>query len=304
VDPRPSEEEMTDFLTAAERLAKIAAALAALGYIALRSHLNYLGISSMTSLGADRYLMETYALVYGGVVRSAFALAAAVPVALGGYLVILLLLRYSTTFRRIWSHRRRGVEKLSNSLPGLIVLSLSTCGLVALILSLETDVAVGSLAPGHLRHQGEWRFETSLLVCLLGFPLARYVVHSLALRSGPEVWPGLALGIWRLNLLVLAGWAFLVPLLFGQTAQSTSYTLARVTAKETKISACGLLVLETDKRLLLWQAVGHRGQVLSIPADQVATVNLGRALDLLNIARDGAQGPPGATFPDCRAAFP
>ncbi len=295
---------MTDFLTAAERLAKIAAALAALGYISLRSHLNYLGISSMTSLGADRYLMETYALVYEGVIRSAFALMAAAPVALGGYLGILLLLRCSATFRRLWSHRRRGIEKLSGSLPGLIVLSLSTSGLVALLLSLETDVAVGPLKPDHLQHQGEWRFETALLVCLIGFPLTRYVLRSLALKSWPEVWPGLALGIWRLNLLVLAGWAFLVPLLFGQAAQSTSYTLARVTAKETKISSCGLLVLETDERLLLWQAVGRRGQVLSVPAEQVTALDLGQALDLLDVARGAAQGPPGATFPDCRTAFP
>src|SRR3954453_13789402 len=215
---------MTDLLTTTERLAKITAALAALGYISLRSHLNYLGISSMTSLGADRYLMETYALVYGGVIRSAFALAATAPAALGAYLGTLLLLRYSTTFRLIWSHRRRGIEGLSHSLPGLIVLSVSPFGLVTLILSLETDVAVGPLKPNHLRHQGEWRFETALLVCLVGFPLIRYVLRSLALRSGPEIWPGLALGVWRLNLLALAGWAFLVPLLFGQTAHSTGYS--------------------------------------------------------------------------------
>lgn len=303
-----------------EKVVKLSAVLGAFGYMSLRAHLNYLGVSSTSSLGLERYLMETYNFAATTFVEVVVLIAIALLIFLLLNFIGRLVLRNERAAgaaQRLcaWGRRMRGKPFL----PGALL--LATLGYYFWLLATlsrhgaHADVAVGRLVPEQLQ-QGDlsWLFYRTCIVCVVGYLVYSYFsrTNSVAaesasgvIASGPSRTPAalvqgrLTRFVWVSFLLAIVVLALQLPLLYGRLVRSPVYPLVRVVAGNGNASpVCGLLVLETSSELSLWRAENGIGTVVLLPRSSLNLANTAQTLNLLTLARAAAENPTLAK-PDC-----
>jgi hypothetical protein len=305
----------------AEKALKLSALLGVFGYMSLRAHLNYIGISSTSSLGLERYLMETYSLTATTFVNVVIMVTIMVIVLLPLYLIGQRILKYQRIgrpARRVWSRFRK---LCANSfLPGVLILFivLYYFWLLAMLTryAAHVDVAVGELKADQLGDVTglDWIYYRTFLVCLVGFLAYSYFAPSaqqsppLSTASSPLDEPpavvtrrNLKSYVWIGFLLATVLLALQLPLLYGRFVRSPIYPLVQVTASDRDAPVCGLLVLETESSLSLWRAENGIGQVIVLPRSSLRSVTTGQMLNLLTLARDSAANHSNVR-PDCSDA--
>jgi len=314
--PEDEKKGVTQLFDLAEKIVKLSAILGVFGYMSLRSHLNYLGIPSTSSLGIERYLMETYNLV----VTTFFPLVSVLlRIALALFLLYLLspllarlFKRFSPFLRRVF--RVKGPSKpiaqiireysAKPIVPGLLllfVLGIYVWLQEMLDASWQYDsIAVGLLQSSHLQQaDAVWFYYLICLLCIFGF--LAYSLLSRTQKLQPQA-KGHQLG--RLLLLMCAvgivALALHLPILYGRLIHYTNYTLVGLNYKvdDRSVSICGLLVLDSQSSLLLWRAEKGVGNILEVPRSQIQTMSTGSTLDLIKLAQDAAN--KGTTQPDCK----
>jgi hypothetical protein len=77
---------------------------------------------------------------------------------------------------------------------------------------------------------------------------------------------------------------------YGATLRDAEYPVANIFVKEGKNSLCGLLVLQSENSLILWNTAGRSGLVTAIPIDKVIALALGPPMDLKEVVSDAIDG--------------
>jgi hypothetical protein len=281
-------------LDLAKKLVKLSAILGVFGYMSLRSHLNYLGISSTSSLGIERYLMETYSLV----ITTFFPLLSVLLRITAGLLFLYLIAIFITRVLKI----NEAIGKLKNRLykywssplgPGLILLTvLSVYGLTQSMIDsywIYDSIAVGQLQPGLLQESdGRLFYYLSCVICLFGFLV--FSAMFKVLKARPDAAGHfLSRGLLVLSAIVILALTLNLPLLYGRLIHPTDYTLAEVIIKDRENQpVCGLLVLNSAAGISLWQAEKGFGRVIEIPRSQIVSLITGGTVDLISMAGEAA----------------
>ena len=91
IDDKESDSLFGNPLKSIERLIAISGFFAAAGYISLRSHLNYLGVSVSSSLKVDQYLFEVYHFIVSTGERLIYLLLAVIVALIILYFIYFLL---------------------------------------------------------------------------------------------------------------------------------------------------------------------------------------------------------------------
>jgi hypothetical protein len=278
----------------AEKVVKLSAILGVFGYMSLRSHLNYLGISSTSSLGLERYLMETYNFV----LTTFFPLLSMLLRIAIGFLFLCMITMLIIKALRINEAARKLKNRLykywsapfGSGLVLLIVLSFYVW-MQTMINSywVNDSIAVGQLQPSRLQvSDGELFYYLSCAVCLFGCFI--YSQMSKALKSRSHKAGHLLSRAFMISsaILILAV-ALHLPTLYGRLIHPTDYTLVEVNIKDRENQPiCGLLVLNSATAISIWQAEKGIGRVIEIPQSEIATLITGPTSDLLSMARESA----------------
>lgn len=303
------------FIDLAENIVKLSAILGVFGYMSLRAHLNYVGISYTSSLGIERYLMETYNLV----VTTFFPL---VSVLLRLVLGLFLLYLLRVPLARAWNGFRLILNKVfktnldSESIREALRRSCSKPLTSGLLLLFPLVVYVGlqelldrysnsdAIAVGPLKSSNLERIDAVLpyyllcLICMFGFFV--YSIVSRIQKTQPQLKPHrlgrLFLTMFAVTLLALA---LHIPIIYGRFLHSSNYNLIGLNHKvgDRSISTCGLLVLDSDSSVLIWRAEKRAGRIIEIPRSQIQVMSTGPNLDLMSLARQAADND--AMIPIC-----
>lgn len=309
----------------AEKTVKLSALLGVFGYMSLRAHLNYIGISSTSSLGLERYLMETYSLTVTTFVNIVIIVTVMVIVLLPLYLIGRRILKYQRIGHPAHRARARFRELCANPfLPGVLLLFIVLYNFWLLSMlsqhAANVDVAVGELKAVQLGVVTEgklgdfpdlsWIYYRTFLVCLFSYLAYSYFAPSAqepplpAVGSLTEVPPGITTRkptryVWIAFLLATVMLALQLPLLYGRLVRSPIYPVVQVTTTDRDAApVCGLLVLETAAGMSLWRAENGVGQVVVLPRSNFRVVTTGQTLNLLTLAREAAANKA-TVKPDC-----
>lgn len=268
----------------ADAIVKGGVPLALFGYMALRAHLNRIGIPSTTPLGLERYLAETFLLVTNLLLPVVLVVAA-----LGAVAAVVHL------FRRMLPPKAVTVVALIVRKPRrewalLIVLVIAYLVLLRRISATwPSDVAVGGLSAARLgMPSGESTMIWLVFVTLGGTTVLR--------ADTPSGEPAARTLPWQMACVMLMVLAAHVPLVFGWAVRPALYPVTRADLKEPTEIVCGLLVIETAEELRLWQASNRHGHIVRVPRTRIIRIEAGPVDDLLDDAR---QAVGGAAVPVC-----
>jgi hypothetical protein len=297
----PQLEAPTGFLASSfsigEQLVKIAGLLAVFGYMELRAHLKYLGISSTSALGLERYLGEFYAMFTDILLRAQVLSSLALPVivVLSVGVVIVRAADRKGKARQAAKSLFDWLRGCSTSpwLPGALLLLLicfQLWFLNQLSQSFFNSVVVGPLkSPVAPREKGGTLFDVLLyvvaLAALIPWILAPAREHSPA-RQGARA----ARRFWTAYALVLAilGLVYL-PNLYGAFVREAEYP--RISVKsDTPAKMCGLLVLQTADDMRIWTVSNEIGRIVVMKASDAGLVITGVDGNLFDLTKDAANG--------------
>lgn len=264
------------------------------GYLSFRAHVNRLGIPSATSLGAERYLKETYGLI----------LSVFLP--LFQYFLFFavcgLILRLAIGRTR-WSRVVGVLEDLGDRalgslwLPTALLIALVALAFVILATTLSQgyDVILGTLQRNQLEYASPLTFYAVVVFAVIG-----YLVYLASMGRTPKS-PSEERSHWIVTRLL--GWSLLIvfiqiPIVYGAAVKKAWYPTARITMKSNADAPiCGLLVLETSDVFGVWRNVQNRGEIILIPKSEVSRSLFGKLVDLLELARTSSL--QGAESLDC-----
>lgn len=291
--PRPLSNVLGD-------LAKLAGALAVFGYVELRAHVNALGLSAATSLGLERYLAELWMLVAHSLAPLITALFALTVIA--GPVVYLRARRVPTSesvekVDAVYSHPWLGAPLF------LAVIALLAARTAPVIVQRMVDLfppIVGQLGS---RPDG-WPAELLLLTfayyALFLLVVVGYGVHAgwakravqqptlRATRVARTCWVLFGMGVLAL--------AVQLPIMYGVGVRPATYPLASVTLVPNEggpaATECGVLVLESNEFVQLWQIVGNIGTTIVIPRDHIGSVVIGEPVNVRDVADSASRGRP------------
>lgn len=286
-----SPKDISGSFARGEQLVKIAGLLAVFGYMELRAHLNYLGISSTTPLGVERYLAEFYSMATDLVFRAQVLSSLILPIILAAALVFILL-RASDRTGKAWQKVDilvRWIRAHSSSpwTPALMLLFLivfqlwflsQLSGLVA------SGQVVGSLHPIDAgRRQGAKLFF-GLFCVVLASGLIAWIPAS-ANAKGATKW------IWSTYRVVIAilGLVYL-PNLYGAFIREASFPKISIKSDSAQ-KMCGLLVLQTDD-MRIWTVSRQFGRIVVLKTSDAGPVVTGESQDLFALAEQAANGKP------------
>ena len=271
----------------ADAITKVGVPVAVFRYLALRAHLNRIGIPSTSGLGFERYLAETFLLVTSLLLPVGVIIATLSVIVIPGRVLWRAFVKRNeiARFAEI-SERRR---------DWLLVFVLLAAYL-ALIVRVATawphmDIAVGDLIADRLNGPSGWPTLLGLVaVSVVGVASLRSeedpVTRSSHVNSLPR----------RLAMAMLLILVVHVPLVFGWAVRPAQYPVVRVDLRDPAESACGLLVIETDADLRMWRGESRHGEVLRLPRSRAIRIVAGPVHDLLDDARHAVTGQ---TAPVC-----
>lgn len=281
----------------AEHIAGIGAALAALGYASLISHLAQLGASLTTGIGLEIYLRETYSFLFDVatvVLSTLFSLASNIPVLLG----------LAVAGGGFFFLGRRARQKLSprviQHLP--VAIGAAVCTLQLLLVwdlfsSPHPALATGALSPNADRARTGLYFGICVWACLAGWAIIGFS-RAPEMQQGPRRWtmdPRVLRGVRLLTI----GFTFFLPVAHGLTWRDASYHVASVRVDKVDQPRCGLMVMTTGAEVILWRAQKGQGGFLSIPLSQVITVATEKERDIYEVIREAAANKNATQFPAC-----
>jgi hypothetical protein len=274
----------------AEQAAKLTALFAVLGYISIRAHFNYLGVSFTRPLGLERYLVETYlfaaAVAYKLLWIALIGALAAAPV--------LLLRRTNRAARSAVQRIETGHRSSAFQAGSLTVLAAGSLWLITTLG--QQDVLVGALSESIVSHRRPWRFDLALVLVVAGLLSRRLAqTRETAGEESRQSVPAILVG---LQLVPLAALATLVPVLYGEAAHPTEFPFVQVQLKDTNAPTCGLLMLNTTSEITIWQAAHGRGRLTVLPSSRIAATAMGRLDDALSLAVTAAK-TPNVVIPPC-----
>lgn len=272
------------------------ALLIAGGYISLRAHLNYLGVSGPAYLGAERYLMEAY-LFIGGLFDVLIWLALPTLVVVAGYRML------KSASPAAWAGNTQQLRRLASPILSVAAL-LFLLALIGLMLasSSVTDLIVGDLRNQAIPERRPYMFT----IAMIGATVWCVIVARERLRPagcgglfGNDLPRPIA---HALMMAITLGYALAVPLIYGRERHPTSYPLARIASQGTSDKpVCGIVVLHWPEGIMLWDAVNGRGRLTSIALDRTSAIQWG---DTRNILDSLAAARLTGQVPDCSADFP
>lgn len=281
------QEERNDLISVVEKLLKFGALFGIFGYISARAHWNHLGISSMTWLGVDYYLMEFGIFL----ITSLLNLSLFMP-------VLILVGAAFSAFRQ----RRRHISSAEPAITGgwfvsyggsltiTILLYVYQFGLLAYLeVFSRQSVAVGVLSAGSLAPTSpaiaDWAiFYVTISACVGAYALQRLLT--------PETGPSAAALRWIRGLLILASVMLFVwaPLIYGSLLRISRYPLVKIETTDSKEETIvGLLVLNTSDGIEYWRAVDRVGEMVLIPHDRIESISLEKTYDLCELAAYASQ---------------
>lgn len=273
----------------ADTLEAVVGVLAVLGFISLRTHLTLLGVSWDTSLGTEKYLVEAYQLVSAGLAVVLDYLPLLMKICLP-LLVVAFALRgtkIGTRVKSLWP-KKEWKPRYRLAVPLCLIL-LS----IGVYLAASRDLHSELMAPYNGQLVGIEMFNTHYVFsAVVVFCVVGYLVYSRQARNEEDRLVSLAWYGFMGTLLVLG---FYLTMYYGAALRDSTYPVAKVGVKNAHQPYCGLLVLQSDKTMVLWRAVpgskyGGAGQVIAIPDAEVFGVSLGPAQDLKIIVNDAMDG--------------
>jgi hypothetical protein len=264
-----------------EALLKLSGMLAVFGYISLRTHLNYLGISNEDSLSFERYLMETWLWV-----TTTFELLFR-PMVLALVIIAMLLtwfLRRTKTFHVRWIRHSWVTYAISSALI------VATCLVQLWIRRRGSDLVVGILQGDKfdqfgLDNNGAIEDSGAVLVywclcmlCLLAYAFLK-VVQPLNRGAGEADSSARRFALVALFILSLH-----VPLVFAESCHSMSYpTVTIETTDKPQQRYQGLLVLSSNDTKTLWRCTRDSkpaAETMLISNKQISRVEIGSVVDI------------------------
>jgi hypothetical protein len=271
-----------------ENVLKVSGILAVAGFISLRAHLSLLGIDWDTSLGTEKYLTESYLLIeasmkalvdkiptigWSYVIRLVFA----VILLRALYFLILKLAIVNKVIQRISGHR-----KWWSAVKMIVPLSLIVYPLSWLpLFKRNIDFVLTAPFNGHLwgvdYSAAHIYFARIVLICAVGFVL--YVKWG----ASDEDWT--VRGAWYAFLVVLFLMFYYLPAFYGTNLREATYPLAAIKMKG-KQPVCGLLVLQSDKSIILWSVSHGTGTVAAISDSEIQSIALGQKLDIRKVVQN------------------
>ena len=266
-----------------EKAAGIAGVIAIAGYLSVRAHFNFLGVSMLTELSLERYLSETYLFLVLCLPR----LLLVCGVASVGFFIWKLL-------GRVW--RFRPIIASPFIWPSLALIFI--VWVLWMLISAETmvDVVVGPLTPDKWKNDDKkWLVEIALMAI---------VIASFAVWNGPvqerfqPVGDQAMVLLSRINCICLIAIVLLLPTRVGTELHPKSYPLALVHLSEPKSVACGLILYQSKENLVLWEAESKVGRIRSIKTKSVIEIISGEVQDIVKLAKESATSDK--KFPDCK----
>jgi hypothetical protein len=279
-----------------EQLLKIAGIFAVFGYMSLRAHWNYLGLSELEPIGIERLLMETYPISLK-ILFEAPARLVGLPVALAAGAAVVLWRAAQRFFNLNVRFRTaiRSVETASRSpIPPVLLSIVAVAAIRQALVDLGeagVSVAMGPLGNGPpARPSATGLFDFILVFSVLGIALSSAIYRNLSER---RLWRGAIVILWRVFQIALALTALHLPLLYGVLLRPTNYVVAEADL-DNGSHVCGALVGESDNAVRLWRASGKTGSVVVVAHAKLYT--LSNSIDIPEEARRAAKG---ASTPIC-----
>ncbi len=258
----PTPERLTKGV---ELALKAAGLLAAFGYMSLRAHWNYLGVSPPSTLEPQRYLMEIYQIA--GLTLGRLAIFGPLAMVLGSLVwPRLRSSRLGIFFRARLGSTQRIVPVAVFGAIGIlsicVLLLLSSCG---------EEIAVG-----HLHLISAHRGAAWLLFCLLIATL----IAAYRIFSRRSEYSGFGQIFWSTFAIAAVAGGVEIAWLLGIPLHDYHYPrVSLVLLDKTQIT--GLLLLRSGEETLIWRADCAEGQSLTIPKSQLGRLVVGRTEDLL-----------------------
>jgi hypothetical protein len=287
-EPTPTWRAGLEFI---EALAKVALAFAVIGYIALRAHLNSLGIPFRESAPPERYLME----MWGWVVASLFPLvkpACSVGLVMWGVSALLVfLLRKVKNGTARWG-KVRAIWK--REWGEIILLTILAVACIATALMVEIYCRAPAVLSGpmtKIENPPQAAKDLYLVLVIVWlfesvFWLGRRVVKTAT--ASRRVFALAMIAILTLQLPMIYGWLI-------REARYPAVTLA-VKAGDTTKDADGILIFETAERFIVWRASKGSGQLASYLREEVVSVTASRSLNVRDVVNQ-ALAQPGSDWP-------
>ena len=273
---------MEKLLSFVENVSKVAGALSIAGYLSLRAHFNFLGVSSLTPLTIERYLMETYIFVILSL-QSVLTISPVIFAVAGigwGLWYLITRQRPNSISAIFWQLL----------LFGLLLIAVA----LTFFLPPAADVVVGNLKSKAFGST-TWVFKLLMVTAMVG-------VITLTWRNGPleqaKGGPVFQLWIARLNWFLLFAVAILLPVRFGAEIHPRHYPIASLKLKANENLKCGLLLYQNGESLVLWEAAKGFGRIRKFETKSVDELIVGEVMDIVHTAGVAAKNE--ANVPDCR----
>lgn len=260
---------------------EVTTAISVFGYMTLRAHWNYLGVTSMAGMGIDRYLMEVYSIVVG---ELPYALLIAAVIA-GVVLPMRWLFRAARDrMQRLDAFARRVEMRMRQGLDVVILILLAIAQvqlLKAVSGTCRNDVVLGDLKThvAHRCYEAEPRlvlFHAIVLLC---------IIAGLVYRNAPEA--------RRRRIVAIAAVliALQLPTLYGMSVKARLYPGARIVMASTKDSIPGLLMLQTTEFVELWTVRDGRGEMVVVPRENIGSMTAVDLRDIFTVAQTVGRNP-------------
>jgi len=285
-----------------ELLLKLAVAISAIGYVALRAYYNFLGVPFTHPFGVERYLMEVYALlsfVFRWVAQLVLpvVMMAILAAATWGYLVPARLKSLIWKGARpVWLLRQVGCSLVT---PAALIFAASALSFWSLLLlpDCKNGVLVGAIDPclAELPSVEGRNFLVSVLAFLFSVSLFRRV-QATAVGEEGRAFSGAQILLWRAVALALLLLSYEAVLIYAVLVHSNDYSTVLIESS-TKEQTCGILIGQPPSGLIVWQALGGIGQFVTIPYSKADRIVSGEVRDLLETARTAAASR--GAFPVC-----
>jgi hypothetical protein len=255
----------------------VTSVLVAFGYMALRAHWNFLGVTSLAGVGTDRYLMETYSIVAGAMPAALLLLlitgAAAIAIRLG--------VRVAPVFAR----RAEGPLLRARPWIFLLLLAATQFRMLQVFSRGGADCSI-DVALGDLRSKGSAGCFAQSNEMLLFYGTATLCIATLLLRGRAGARQQYT--IWSAAAAAAVVVALQLPILYGRALKPPRYPAATIAMTGGEVK--GLLVLQTANAVELWTVQNASGRMLVIPMGQVKSIHSGSLRNLLDVAQQAAKG--------------
>lgn len=270
-----------------ERILKVSGTLALFGYMSLRAHFSFLGISSVSTLGTEQYLMETYRF-------AAYLVSILAPTLL---LLIFILSMLPSSIRR-WGLdmiSRRWLRRLAVPVIAGVLLAFGL-RMLQLLSQYGTDIAVGTLKYQNVdRRAGQDFCALSVIGSAATCIMVRHFLHSSGPNDVRSRWA------WMMIAILLLLVTLQIPILYGYYVHTTDFPLVLATTGDDKQQSdtCGLLLFDTGTDILVWSYRNSKGEVQQIPRSRLRSLIILDQGELFSAFRSSLAQQK-ATIPNCQ----